>query len=177
MLCIVLLCILVTSSYFLLLLGPYYFCPLLCPSLHEIPFSSMAQFCPSFCDPIDCSMTDSPVHQKFLELSKTHVHRVGDAIQSSHCLFSLSPPAFILSKHQDLFQWVSSSHQLDRVLRVSASASVLPMYFQDWFLLWWTYWTACSLRDSQESSPTPSILWHSAFFIVKLSHTWLLEKP
>ena len=55
-------------------------------------------------DPMDCSTPGFPVHHHLLELAQTHVHRVGDAIQPSHPLLSLSPPAFNLSQHQGLFQ-------------------------------------------------------------------------
>ena len=99
------------------------------------------------CDPMDCSMPRLPVHHQLLELTETHVHWVSDAIQPSHPLSSPSPPTFNPSHHQGLFQWVSSSHQVAKVLRVSASASVLPMNIHDW--------SPCSPKDSQESSPTP----------------------
>ena len=56
------------------------------------------------CDLRDCSMPGLPVHHQLLEFTQTHVHRVGDAIQPSHPLSSLSPPAFNLSQHQGLFQ-------------------------------------------------------------------------
>ena len=69
------------------------------------------------------------------ELTQTHIHWVDDAIQPSHPLSSHSPTAFNLSQHQSLFQWVSSSHQVAKVLRVSASISVLPVNIQDWFPL------------------------------------------
>ena len=57
-----------------------------------------------------------PAHHQLLELAHTHVHQVADAIQSSHPLSSPSPPAFNLSQHQGLFQWVSSSHEVAKVL-------------------------------------------------------------
>ena len=69
------------------------------------------------------------------EVAQTHVHQVSDAIQSSHPLSSPSPPGFNLAQPQGLFQWVSSLHQLAKVLGVSASASVLPMNIQSWFPL------------------------------------------
>ena len=68
-----------------------------------------------FCDPMDCSTPGFPVHHQLPELAQTHVHWVSDAIQSSHPLSSPSPPAFNLSQHQSLFQWVSSSHQFSSV--------------------------------------------------------------
>ena len=79
---------------------------------------------------------------------------VGDAIQSSYPLSSCSPPAFSLSQHQGLFKWVSSSHQVAKVL-VSASVSILPMNIQDWFPSDWLVGSPWSPRDSQQSSPTP----------------------
>ena len=78
-------------------------------------FRSVAQSCPTLCDPMDYSMLGFPVHHQLPELTQTHVHRVGDAIQPSHPLSS-SPPAFNISQHQGLFQWVHSSHQVAKVL-------------------------------------------------------------
>ena len=69
----------------------------------------------SFYDPMDCSAPGLPVHHQLLELTLTHVHRVGDAIQPSHRLSSPSPPAFSLSQHQGLFKGVSSLHQVASV--------------------------------------------------------------
>ena len=68
------------------------------------------------CDPMDCSMPGLPVHHQLPEFTQTHVHWVGDAIQPSHPLSSPSPPAFNLSQHRSLFQWVSSSQQVVKVL-------------------------------------------------------------
>ena len=76
--------------------------------------SSVAQSCPTLCDPIDCSTLAFPVHHQLPELAQT-VHRVSDAIQPSHPLSSPSP-ALNLSQHQSLFQRVSSSHQVAKVL-------------------------------------------------------------
>ena len=67
-------------------------------------FSSVTQSCLTLCDPMDCSTPDFPVHDQLPELTQTHVHRVGDAIQPSHPLSSPSPPASNLSQHQGLFQ-------------------------------------------------------------------------
>ena len=60
-------------------------------------------------------MPDFPVHQQLPELAQIHVHQVGDAIQPSHPLSA--PPVFNLSQHQGLFQWVSSLHQVAKVLK------------------------------------------------------------
>ena len=85
-------------------------------SIHAFQFSSVAQSCPTLCNPMDCSTPGFPVHHQLLELAQTHVHRVCDAIQPSHPLSFPSPPAFNLSQHQGLFQWVSSLHQVAKVL-------------------------------------------------------------
>ena len=79
-------------------------------------FSSVAQSCLTLCDPMNRSMPGLPVHHQLLESTQTHVHWVGDAIQPSHPLSSPSPPALNLSRHQGLFTWVSSSHQVAKVL-------------------------------------------------------------
>ena len=79
-------------------------------------FSSVAQSCPTLCDPMNCSTPGLPVHHQLLESTRTHVHWVDDAIQASYPLSSPSPPALNLSQHQGLFQWVSSSHQVAKVL-------------------------------------------------------------
>ena len=64
---------------------------------------SVAQSCPTLCDPMDCSTPSFPVHYQLPEFTQTHVHRVGDAVQPSHPLSSPSPPALNLSQHQGLF--------------------------------------------------------------------------
>ena len=80
---------------------------------------SVAKLCLTLCDLITCSMPHFTVHHYFPEFVQTHVHWVsdGDAFQPSHPLFSLSPPAFNFSQHQGLFQWISSSHQVAKVLK------------------------------------------------------------
>ena len=70
-----------------------------------IQFSSVVQSYPTLCDPMDCSTPGLPVHCQLPELTQTHIHRVGDAIQPSHPLLSLSPAAPNPSQHQSLFQW------------------------------------------------------------------------
>ena len=98
-------------------------CPSVCLALGYIPhcqdsvrFSSVAQSCLTLCDPMDCSTPGLPVHHQLLEFTQTHVHWVSDAIQPSHPLPSPSPPAFNLSQNQGLFKWVSSLHQVAKVL-------------------------------------------------------------
>ena len=85
------------------------------PRFAPVQFSSVAQLCLTFCNLMDCSTPGFPVHHQILELTQTHVHRVGDATQPSHSLSSPSS-AFSLSQHQGLFQWVSSLHQVAKVL-------------------------------------------------------------
>ena len=73
----------------------------------SVPFSSVAQSCPTLCDPMNCSTPGLPVHHQLREFTQTHVHRVSDAIQPSHPMSSPSPSAPNPSQHQTLFQWVS----------------------------------------------------------------------
>ena len=81
-------------------------------------FSSFALSCPTLCKSMDCSIPGFPVHHQPLELAQTHVHWVSNSIQPSHILLSLFPPAFSLSHHQGLFQWVSFLHQVAKVLKL-----------------------------------------------------------
>ena len=78
--------------------------------------SSVAQSCPTLCDPMNHSTPGLPVHHQLPEFTQTHVHWVDDAIQPSHPLLSPSPPAPNPSQHQSLFQWVNSSHKVAKVL-------------------------------------------------------------
>ena len=82
----------------------------------SVLFCSVTQSCPTLCDFMDCSMPGFPVYHWLPELTQTHVHEVSDAIQPSHPLSSPSPPAFNLSQHQSLSLWVSSLHQMAKVL-------------------------------------------------------------
>ena len=132
--------------------------------------------------PMDCSMPGFPAHHQLTDLAQTHVYRLGDTIKPSHPLSSPSPPTFNLSQHQGLFQWVSSSHQVAKVLGASASASVFPMDILDWFPLGWIGWISLKSkglsRVLQHHSSKASILQCSAFFIVQLSHPYMtIRKP
>ena len=93
---------------------------LVCPGkqqgLGKGNFSSVTQSCPTLCDPMDCSTPGLPVHHLLTESTQTHFNWVSNAVQTSHPLSSPSPPAFNLSQRQGLFQWVSSSHQVAKVL-------------------------------------------------------------
>ena len=101
------------------------------------------------------------------ELAQTYINGVHDAIQPS-------PPAFNLSQRQSLFRWVSSSHQVVKVLKLQLQHQSFQWIFRIDFLYNWLVWSPCSPRDSQESSQHHSskapILQHSAFFIVQFSH-------
>ena len=155
------------------------FCIHLCLILiiSSVQFSSVAQSCPTLCDPMNCSTPGLPVHHQLPEFTQTHGHQVSDAIQPSHPLSSPSPPAPNPTQHQSLFQWVNTSHEVAKVLE-------FRLYHQSFQ---WTPRTdllqdglvgsPCSPRDSQESSPTPQfksiILQHSAFFTVHVSYPYM----
>ena len=133
-----------------------------------------------------------PVHHWLPEFTQTHVHWVSDAIQPFHPLSSLSPPALNLSQHQGLSKlsqhqglskWVSSLHQIAKVLGVSASTSVLPMNTQDWSSLGWTGWISLQSKGLSRVFSNTAVQKHQ-FFGAQLSlessshvHTWLQEKP
>ena len=106
------------------------------------------------CDPMNCSMPGLPVHHQLLESTQTHVHRVGDAIQPSRPLSSPSP-ALNPSQHQGLFKWVSSSHQVTKVLEFHLQHQSFQRTPRTDLLYDGLVGSPCSPRDSQESSPTP----------------------
>ena len=84
----------------------------------SVQFSSVTQSCLTLFDPTDCSTPGLPVHHQLPEFTQTHVHWVCHAIQPSHPLSSPSPPAFSVSQHHGLFHWISSSHQVAKVLEL-----------------------------------------------------------
>ena len=79
-------------------------------------FSSVAQSCPTLCDPMIHSTPGLPVHYQLPEFTQTHIHRVCDAIQPSHPLSFPFPRAPNTSQHQSLFQWVNTSHEVAKIL-------------------------------------------------------------
>ena len=98
-------------------------------SISSVQFSSVAQSCPTHCDPMNHSTSGLPVHHQLPEFTQTHVHKVGDAIQPSHSLSSPSPPAPNSSQHSfPMCQFFASGGQ---TIGVSALASVLPVNTQD----------------------------------------------
>ena len=116
---------------------------------------SVAQLCPTFCNPMDCSMLGFPVLRYLPELAQTQVHSISDAIQPSCSLSSPSPPAFNLSQHQSLFQWVSSLHQMAKRLELHFQHQSFQWIFRVDCLEDWLIWSPCCSRDTQESSPAP----------------------
>ena len=132
--------------------------------------------CPTLCDPVDCSIPGFPVLRYLSEFAQTHVHWVNDDIQPSHPLLSPSPPALNLSRHQGLFQWVSSSHQVVKILELqlnmspSSECSGLISFRIDWFEVLSVQRTLKSLL--QHCSSKASIFQCSAFFMVQLLHPY-----
>ena len=126
---------------------------------------------------MDCSTLGFPVHHQFPELVQANVHRVGNAIQPSHPLLFPSPSAFNLSQHEALFQWVSSLHQVAKVLEIqlqlspSNEYSGLISFRMDWFGLLAVQGSLTSLLQLHSSKA--SILWRSAFLIVQLSPPYM----
>ena len=104
--------------------------------ISSLQFSSVAQLCQTLCNPMDCSMPGPPVQHtsKLLEFTQTHVHWVGDEIQPSHPLSFPSPPTFNLSQHQGLFKWVSSKHQVVKVLEFQLQHQSFQWIFRTDFL-------------------------------------------
>ena len=115
----------------------------------------VAQSYMTLCDPMDCSTPGFPVFDCLPELVQTHVCQVGDAIQPSHPLSSPSPCAFSLSQHQGLFQWVSSLHQVAKILELQLQHQSFQSNIQDWFPLGLT--RLVSLQSMRLSSPTPQL--------------------
>ena len=118
---------------------------------------------------MDCSMTDLPVHHQLLEFTLTHVQWIGDAIQPSHPLSSLSPPTFSLSQHQGLFQWDRFSHQLAKVLELQLQhQSFQCMKIQGWFPLGLTDWSSLQSKGLSRVFSNTTVQKHQ-FFSAQLS--------
>ena len=144
-----------------------------------VQFSSVAQLCPTLCNPVDCSMPGLPVHHQLPEFTETRVHWVGDVIQPSHPL--CCPLLFLPSVFPSIrvFPSKSALHISGQNIGASASASVLPMNIQAWFPLGLTYlisllskglctvFSRTTIQKHQFFSTQPS-LW-SNFHI----HTWV----
>ena len=139
-------------------------------------FSSVTQPCLTLWDSMDCSSTDLPVHHQFTEFTQTQVHRHGDAIQHSHTLSSPSPPTFNISSIKVFADVVISIKWLNYLcfsfsISPSSEYSGLISFGMDWLDLLAVQGTLKSLL--QHHSLKPSILWHSAFFMVQLTHPYM----
>ena len=143
---------------------------------------SVAQSCPTLCDPMNCSTPGLLVHHQLPEFTQAHIHRVSDAIQPSHPLSSPSSPAPNPSQHQSfpvsqLFTWCGQS------TGVSALASLLPKKSQGWTPLEWTGWISLQSKGLARVFSNTTVQKHQFFSIQPSSqsnshiHTWPLEKP
>ena len=110
-----------------------YYCTYMEPT-KMVQFSPVIQLCPTLCYPIACSTPGFPVHHQLPEPTWTHVHWISEAIQPSHPLSSPSPLAFKLSQHLGLFKWVSSSHQVVKVLEFQLQLQSFQWIFRTDFL-------------------------------------------
>ena len=130
--------------------------------------SSVAQSCPTLCDPMNRSTPGLPVHHQLPELTQTHVHRVGDAIQPSHPVFPFSScpqslPASGSFPMSQLFSWGGRS------IGVSALASALPKNTQDWALEW-TSWISLQSKGLSRVFSNTTVQKHQ-FFGAQLFHS------
>ena len=147
-------------------------------SYRKFQFSSVTQLCLILCNPMDHSTPGFPVLHQLQELAQTHVHWVGDAIQPSHPLLSPSPPTFNLSQYWGLFKSVGSCIRRPKYWSFSFSIgpsneySVLNSFRIDWLDLLAVQGTFKSLL--QHHSSKVSILQHSAFLMVQLSHLYVI---
>ena len=129
---------------------------------------------------MNCSMPGFPVFHHLPDFAQTHFHQDGDAIQLAHPLLFPSLPAFNLSQHQGLFQWVGFSQKVAKVfeLQLQHQYSIFSIQYSgfisfriDWFDLLAVQVTLKSFL--QHHSSKASILWGSDFFIVQLSHPYM----
>ena len=120
---------------------------------------------------MDCSMPGLLVYHQLLELAQTHV----ELVMPSNHLILCRPLLFSIFPSISLFQWVSSSHQLAKVLELQLQHQSFQWISRIDFLYDWLVWFPCTPRDSQESSPTPkaSIFQCLAFFMVQLSDPYM----
>ena len=144
----------------------------------SVQFSSVTQWCPTLWNPMNCSMPGLPIHHQLPGFTLSHVHSVGDAIHPPHSAIPFSShlqsfPASGSFPMSQFFAWGGQS------TGVSASASVLPMNTQNWFPLGGTGWISLQSKglsrvffNSSSIFQSSSILRHSAFFIVQLSHPY-----
>ena len=122
---------------------------------------SFAKMWPTLFDPLDCSTPDFPVHHCLPEFVQTLVHGINDSIQPFYLLSALSPPAFNLSQHQSLFQWVSPLHQVAKVLELQLQHQSFQWIFRDSEYLLskglWRVFSSTSVWKHQFFSTQPSL--------------------
>ena len=142
-----------------------------------VQFSSVTQSCLILCNPMNCSARGLPVHHQLLEFTQTHVHQVGDTIQPSHPLSSPSPPALNLSQIM-VFSNESTLHirwpkywSFSFNISPSGEHPGMVSFSMNWLDLLAVQGTLKNLL--QHHSSKASILWHSAFFTVQLSHPYM----
>ena len=121
----------------------------------SVQLSSVPQACPTLCDPMGCSTPGLPVHHQLPELTQTHIYWISDAMQPSHPQSPPSPFTYNLSQQQGLFQWVSSSHQVTKVLEFQLQHQSFQWTPRTDLLQDGLVGSPHSPKDSQESSPTP----------------------
>ena len=146
-----------------------------------VQFSSVAQSCPTLCNPMNHSMPGLPVHHQFPEFTQTHVHWVGDAIQPSFPLSSPSHPSLI---PPSIRVFSNESTLCMRCPKYwSFSFSISPMNTQDWSPLGWTGWISLQSKGLSRVFSNTTVQKHQ-FFGTQLSsqsnshiHTWPLEEP
>ena len=119
-----------------------------------VHFRSVAQSCPTLGEPVEWGMPGFPVHHQLPQLTQTHVHWVGAAIQPSYPLSFSFPPTFNLSQHRNIFQWVSSSHEVAKLLEFQLQHQSFQWIVRTDFTWDGLAGSPCCPRDSQESSPT-----------------------
>ena len=142
-----------------------------------VQFSSVAQSCPTLCNPMNCSTPSLPVHHHLLKITQTHIHQVRDSIQPSHpllplFLLPLIPPSIRVFSNESTLRMRWPKYW-------SFSFSIIPSkehpglisFRMDWMDLLAVHGTHKSLL--QHHSSKVSILWHSAFFTVQLSHPYM----
>ena len=133
-------------------------------TLVGVQFSSVAQSCPTLCNPTDHSTPGLPIHHRLPELTQSYVHWVSYSIQPSHPLSSPSSPASVFPNTGSfpMSQFFASGGQS---IGVSASASVLPMNIQDWFPLGWTAWISLQSKGLSRVFSNTTVVLHNFLFL------------
>ena len=155
--------------------------------MSSVQFSSVAQSCPTLCDPMNHSMPGLPVHHQLQEFTQTHIHQVCDVIQPSHPLSSPSSPAPSSLPALESFPmsqlFACGGQSIGASASASASASVLPKNTQDWYPLEWTGWISLQSKGLSRVFSNTTVQKHQFFGAQPSSqsnshiHTWPLEKP